>query len=76
MVCVRDPARVRVRGQARGARVHRKEPVQARREVFALDVDFEVASAPRAEPRGRALLVVVVPPREPGLVPRPNGAVP
>ena len=58
MVCVRDPARVRVRGQARGARVHRKEPVQARREVVAFDVDLEAAAAPRAEPRGRALFVV------------------
>ena len=55
---------MRVRGQALGARVRREEPVQARGEAFALDVDFEVTSAPCAEPLGRALLVVVVPPRE------------
>ena len=52
---------MRVRGQALGARVHREEPVQTRGEVFALDVDLEAAAAPRAEPRGRALFVVVVP---------------
>ena len=52
---------MRVRGQALGARVHREEPVQACREVFTLDVDLEVASAPSTEPRGRALFVVVVP---------------
>ena len=67
---------MRVRGQALGARVHREEPVQARGEVFAFDVDLEVAPAPCAELLGRPLFVVVVPPREAGLVARPNGAVP